>query len=89
MLLWNDGKRTSSWPEPIDAKIPPIKREDPADAIAFGNADKRGIGEIHWQASIPSHERPNARNVTYLDVQKVQCSALDHLHERILRLLRR
>lgn len=70
----------------VDAEVAPIDGEDSVDALAFGESNERGIGEIHWKVAILAHEMAHARAIVAIEVGDSQHFALEHLPQRVLGL---
>lgn len=52
----------------VDAEVAPIDGEDSVDALAFGESNERGTGEIHGKVAILAHEMAHARAIVAIEV---------------------
>src|SRR5437867_7841503 len=63
----------------VHLEVSPVEREDPADALAFGDPHERSVGQVHGKVAILLHELPHARNVLRAKWQHLQTPVLNRI----------
>jgi len=72
--------------EAVDGEIAAVDGEDFAEALALGDAEDGGVGEIHGTVGVFAHEFANPGNVAGVEGKQKDRASVEHFPERILRL---
>lgn len=80
-----DEARPDTVVKAVDGEIAAVDGEDLADALAFGDADERGVGEIHGAVGVFTHELAGSGDVAGIEREQKDGAALGHFPEGLLR----
>lgn len=70
--------------EAVDGEIAAIDCEYFAKALAFGDADEGGIGEVHRTVSVLAHELSGSRDVVCIEGEQQDGAPLEHFPKGFL-----
>lgn len=70
--------------EAVDGEVAAVDCDYFAEAFAFGDADERGVGEIHGAVGVFAHEFADSRDVAGIEGKQKDGAAIEHFPEGLL-----
>jgi len=67
----------------IKKEVAPVKCENSAKAMAFGRNYQAGVGKIHRQAGVLSHQRSDPGKIVHADINNLNGGAKDKIPQEI------
>ena len=80
-----DEDRAGAVVEAVDGEITAVYGEYFAESLAFGDADERGVGEVHGTVGVFAHELAGSGNVARIEGKQKDGAPLEHFPEGVLR----
>jgi transposase len=80
-----DERRAGAVVETVDGEVAAVDGEDFAEAFAFGDAKKGGVGEVHGTVGVFAHEFARSGDVARIEGKQKDSASFEHFPQRLLR----